>query len=339
LKVFVGEYICGGGCSQQPIEEIPIGMRREGRAMLSAIVEDLSAFAATTVITDPRFGLEFKSNKRVDFDPEKPIWAQWVDAAQGCDAAVLIAPESGGVLAMGVAALRSAGIDVVAGSGDFLRVAGDKLLTAQVMHASGIPHPTYLAQEDQKLLGRFDGATKCVVKPRDGCGTQAIEVFDSFEEAREKLDGGSILQGWVPGRSVSISYLASGANQTFLPAVSQDISDDHCHYTGGCGPLGDKLQRRAAALASQAIAAMPPRARGFVGLDLILGDTPSDDVVIEINARLTTSYVGLRKMIHGNLAARLFDIETGPVRCRASVNSVRWTPSGEVTMHDAPVTA
>ncbi len=60
---------------------------------------------------------------------------------------------------------------------------------------------------------------------------------------------------------------------------------------------------------------MPPTVRGFVGLDLLLGDCVSEDCVIEINPRLTTSYVGLRRMIHGNLAARLFDLETGPVSC------------------------
>ena len=83
---------------------------------------------------------------------------------------------------------------------------------------------------------------------------------------------------------------------------------------------------------------MPPTARGCVGVDLILGDLPSDECGIEINPRLTTPYVGLREMIHGNLAARLFDLETGPVRCRASVESVRWTPDGSVTF-DAPLVA
>ncbi len=80
---------------------------------------------------------------------------------------------------------------------------------------------------------------------------------------------------------------------------------------------------------------MPPTVRGFVGLDLLLGDRPSEDCVIEINPRLTTSYVGLRRMIHGNLAARLFDLETGAVSCCATEDSVRWTPDGQVWINDA----
>jgi hypothetical protein len=40
-------------------------------------------------------------------------------------------------------------------------------------------------------------------------------------------------------------------------------------------------------------------------------------------------------MINGNLAARLFEIETGPVSCCTSVDSVRWTPDGRVWINDA----
>lgn len=303
--------------------------------MLRAVVEDLSAFSETSVVLDDRLGIEIDCNRVVAFDSSLPVWAQWVGAAKDCDAALIIAPESDGLLAKGVAMLRSSGVDVVAGSGDFLRVASDKLLTAQVLHSSGVAHPPYIAVEDERMIGVVAGCERFVVKPRDGCGTQEIKTFKDFREARKTLNKNSVMQGWVPGRSISISLISSGNNQIFLPAVSQEISDSVCEYIGGCGPLNDKAQRRATALAARAIAAMPPTARGFVGLDLVLGDSPSQDYVIEINPRLTTSYVGLREMIHGNLAARLFDIETGPVSCKASVNSVHWTPDGHVRV-DTP---
>ncbi|MCA9136587.1 MAG: ATP-grasp domain-containing protein, partial [Planctomycetales bacterium] len=325
-----GEYFCGGGFADHPVDQLPSELKQEGEAMLRAVVEDLSAFAQTTVILEDRFQISLDCHQQVSFDPQRPLWAQWVAAAKECDSALIIAPESDGELAKGVAMLRSGGVDVVAGSGDFLRVASDKLLTAQVLHSSGVAHPPYIAVGDERMVGVVAGFDRFVVKPRDGCGTQAIETFKDFREARKALSAKTIMQGFVPGQSISVSLITSGNSQTFLPAVSQEISDSLGQYVGGCGPLNNKAQRRATALAARAIAAMPPTARGFVGLDLILGDTPSQDCVIEINPRLTTSYVGLREMIHGNLAARLFDIETGPVSCKASVNSVRWTPDGEV---------
>ncbi|HEV3003063.1 MAG TPA: ATP-grasp domain-containing protein, partial [Pirellulales bacterium] len=46
---------------------------------------------------------------------------------------------------------------------------------------------------------------------------------------------------------------------------------------------------------------------GYLGVDLVLGgpDDGSDDVVIEINPRLTTSYIGLRAACRENLAAAM----------------------------------
>lgn len=334
MKVFVGEYICGGGYADQALDQLPAGMRQEGEAMLRALVEDLSEFSETTVVLEDRFDLSLNCSNQVAFDPDRTLWAQWVDAARGCDAALIIAPENDGLLAKGVAALRSSGVDVIAGSGDFLRVASDKLLTAHLLHVAGVAHPPYIAVGDERMVGVVAGAEKFVVKPRDGSGTQSVETFDDFREARKTLSTNSLMQAWMPGRSISISLISSGNYQTFLPAVSQTISDGQ--YVGGCGPLNDKAQRRATALAARAIAAMPPTARGFVGLDLILGDQQSDDCIIEINPRLTTSYVGLREMINGNLAARFFDIETGAVSCKASVDSVRWTNDGAVLV-DSPI--
>lgn len=335
MRIFVGEYVCGGGLAHVPRESVSPTLRTEGAAMLRALVADLTEVAETVVAVDKRLAPPLEATRTVEVGPEASVWTQWVDAARDCDGALIVAPESDGVLAKGVAMLRAGGVDVIAGSGDFLRVASDKLLTAKRMHSAGVGHPLYLTTSDRRFERRLRGFERYVVKPRDGCGTEEIRLFDSYEEAKGELHDGLILQGWVPGRAVSIALVASGAHQTFLPAVGQNLSEGDCRYAGGRGPLESDDQRRATALASRAIAAMPPTVRGFVGLDLILGERPSEDCVIEINPRLTTSYVGIRKMITGNLTARLFDLETGPVVCNAVVDSVRWTPDGRVWIHDA----
>ncbi|MGI9442508.1 MAG: ATP-grasp domain-containing protein [Rubripirellula sp.] len=336
MRIFVGEYVTGGGLAEQAIDEIPSSLRREGAAMLQSIVSDLAEVAETVVPLDPRFANAFSSNTTdtVDIDRDQSLWGQWVTAAQTCDAALLVAPESDGILAKAVAMLRASGIDVIAGSGDFLRTASDKHLTAKILHTAGVSHPPYMTLTDRRMEQELQRFEKFVVKPRDGCGTQEIRIYDSFETASTDLTEDGILQAWIPGRAISIALIASATQHSFLPAVSQDLSGSHCAYGGGAGPLDDDAQRRATALASRAIVAMPPTARGFVGLDLLLGERPSEDCVIEINPRLTTSYVGLRRMINGNLAARLFDMETGAVSCCTAANSVRWTPDGDVWIND-----
>lgn len=338
MRIFVGEYVCGGGLSHQNIEMIPPCLRQEGAAMLRSIVADLSEFAETVVAIDPReHTLAFDLSTVLKISPTKPLWPQWIAAAATCDAALIVAPESDGVLAKAVAMLRAGGIDVIAGSGDFLRVASDKLATAKTLISAGVAHPPYITLNDRRYAAEVAKHDRFVVKPRDGCGTQQIKIFESFDVARAELEDNLILQPWMPGEAISIAVVASPTDTTFLPAVSQILDDETCEYAGGKGPLDEEAQRRATALAARAISAMPPTVRGFVGLDLLLGSRTSEDRVIEINPRLTTSYVGLRRMIHGNLAARLFDLETGPVSCNAAIDSVRWTPAGQVWINDAVI--
>jgi predicted ATP-grasp superfamily ATP-dependent carboligase len=52
---------------------------------------------------------------------------------------------------------------------------------------------------------------------------------------------------------------------------------------------------------------------GYIGVDLVLGDDEQgrQDTVIEINPRLTTSYVGLRAAASTNLAAGMIAIAEG----------------------------
>jgi hypothetical protein len=50
-----------------------------------------------------------------------------------------------------------------------------------------------------------------------------------------------------------------------------------------------------------------------VGVDLLLGPAAdgTDDVVLEVNPRLTTSYIGLRQGTSSNLAAAMLAIQRG----------------------------
>jgi predicted ATP-grasp superfamily ATP-dependent carboligase len=81
---------------------------------------------------------------------------------------------------------------------------------------------------------------------------------------------------------------------------------------GGELPLSAGLAERASALAERALAAMPVTV-GYVGVDLVLGREPdgSEDAVIEINPRLTTSYVGLRTAATTNLADVMWRVAQG----------------------------
>ncbi|MEX0978077.1 MAG: ATP-grasp domain-containing protein, partial [Pirellulales bacterium] len=83
-------------------------------------------------------------------------------------------------------------------------------------------------------------------------------------------------------------------------------------YQGGSLPLEPSMASRARRLAARAVGSLPGPV-GYLGVDLIMGDDPagSGDVVIEINPRLTTSYVGLRALSRVNLAATMIAVACG----------------------------
>ena len=75
---------------------------------------------------------------------------------------------------------------------------------------------------------------------------------------------------------------------------------------------------------------------GFVGVDLILGADAEgrEDLAIEINPRLTTSYVGLRALLHGNLAGLMLR-HAGASSERVGVASkyrVAYTAAGSISI-------
>ena len=332
--MFAAEFVCGGGFARHALDTVPHSLREEGAAMLRALTCDLAELGDVVVPIDPRIDVNLPRNvQRVPINLAKPLWAQWIKAARQCETAIIVAPEQSGTLAQAVSMLRAGGIEPTMSSGDFLRVASDKWETARAFAVNRVPHPTTFILSTMADADRLS-SPRWVVKPRDGCGTESIEVFDCFDSAAAALTENSILQSWSPGTPVSVGVIVARGEMTVLPVVSQTIESASCTYAGGEGPLSAELQRRATSLASCALAAMPPTAKGYVGLDLILAAQPSDDCVIEVNPRLTTSYVGLRHMIEGNLAARIIGQGNGPIRCCAEQATVRWSPDGRVWVHD-----
>jgi hypothetical protein len=102
-----------------------------------------------------------------------------------------------------------------------------------------------------------------------------------------------------------------------VPCKQRITEDGRLRYRGGELPLAAGLGERAIAVADRALAALPAT-QGYVGLDLVLGRDPEggEDFVIEVNPRLTTSYVGLRAATRSNLAEAMLRVaggDTAPV--------------------------
>ena len=147
-------------------------------------------------------------------------------------------------------------------------------------------------------------------------------------------------QRLVPGRPCSVAVL----NDEVLPAGEQDIRIDgqpgRLSYHGGTVPAADIDAAAVARLVEQVRAAVPGL-RGWWGIDFVIPHDPfppgdpaanRDPVLIEVNPRLTTSYLGYRALARDNLAERLLFPERPFPPIRWKGGTARFTKDGRVTV-------
>jgi predicted ATP-grasp superfamily ATP-dependent carboligase len=320
VRVFLYEYLCGGGRAAHPGAG---SLRAEGLAMLSAVLDDFARVegAETLTLVDADCAAEIGNRSRCRV-PNGPEADGFRELARWADYTLVIAPESDGLLETRCRWTLEAGGRLLGPSVEAVRLAGDKRLLAGHLGDHGIPTPAL-------LHGRNPGVFPVILKPRHGAGSQATFLVRGVDDltaclagARAEGEGAEILlQPFVPGQPASAALLIGPRGHLALPPAAQHMSGDgRFRYQGGTVPLAPDLAGRAADLAARAVATVPGLF-GYVGVDLVLGEASdgSQDQVIEINPRLTTSYVGLRALALTNLAEAMLRMATG-----AEVPNLNW---------------
>jgi predicted ATP-grasp superfamily ATP-dependent carboligase len=339
MRIFVYEYVCGGGLAGQPLPE---SLRREGWAMLTAVLDDFRRCAGVQTITllDCRFSPPAGgwAGTHVDFVEPGAEASLYRKRTRDADFTLVIAPETDGLLYQRCCWTEEAGGRLLGPSPQAVHLAGDKTLLAHVWRQTSIPTPPLLALPESGPTN----ARRVVCKPRRGAGSRGVCLITNLADFMATLrrfgadgaDNGLLLQELAPGMPASVSVLIGRGHCLALPAAAQHLSDDgRFRYQGGCAPWPDALNDRAQKLALRAIAPVDGLS-GYVGVDLVLGDSPdgSSDVAIEINPRLTTSYVGLRVLAKFNLAETMLALALHrrlPER-RYREGLVWWTADGTV---------
>jgi len=310
LRVFVSEYVCGGGW---PGQTIAGSLATEGRAMLCAIVEDLSRIAGVQVTTtwDARLGSPpFRSAQVVQIKAPADELSCFRRLAAECEATLVIAPEFNGILLNRCQIVQESGGRLLGPGSRAVALCADKLRLAVHLREAGIATiPTEL------LCDGLPRQFPAVIKPRDGAGSQDTFLVQNAEEFerlfREQRDIQEtrpfIWQPHVAGRAVSVALLFSPSRrevEILLPAEQRLTSDGRFRYLGGRVPIAlPQAVRTAIQTAALAACRCVPGMRGYVGVDLILPDAaPHEPAIVEINPRLTTSYLGYRALAENNLA-------------------------------------
>jgi hypothetical protein len=229
----------------------------------------------------------------------------------------VIAPEFDGLLEARAHIVKTAGGRLLGPSPRLIALAADKQRMAEHLATAQVPAAFGEVVDAGNLLAAAAAiGYPTVLKPRDGAGSKDVRLIadrTAAEQIHEHHFENRRLERFYPGIAASVAMLC-GPNGFFpFPACRQRLSNDgRFHYLGGSCPLEPALARRAASIAIRAVRSLADPL-GYLGVDLVLGADPNgkDDVVIEINPRLTTSYVGLRAIANGNLAAAMMAIAEG----------------------------
>ncbi|MDE2059247.1 MAG: ATP-grasp domain-containing protein [candidate division NC10 bacterium] len=324
------ESITAGGLGESPV---PPTLLAEGRMMLEALLADLLDLQEhqLAVQVDRRHLPRLRTRPGLQVVDSGHSYAQcFRQMVDGADAVFLIAPETGGRLETMTAMVEGRCKLVLGSSAAGVKVAGNKMRTYRLLKAHGISTPRTLRlrpADDPASIGRELGYP-VVIKPIDGVGCHSVFVAtrpSEFERtiaaAKQKAPGVTLLaQAYIDGVAASVSLLTDGSRSLPLTLNLQEIRGrSRLRYHGGLIPFEHPLRALAFRLVEEVVQAVPGL-KGYVGVDLVLAD--HDAVVIEVNPRITTSYVGVRQVLRQNPAALILDAVAGKLPNAAEIDII-----------------
>lgn len=313
MKILVFEYITGGGLAGQAL---PDKLAAEGRMMLQALLDDLKSLPDLELILplDERcLDFSLPANARVapvgtNVDINRLLSELMLEA----DAVWPVAPETDGLLANIARQVMAFGKTLLLSEPETVAMCGDKLATYRRLRDHGLP-----VVETLPLLGLAESPFPLgVIKPIDGVGCEGNRIIEDsrqFQAAIAGLEdaGRYLIQPMCHGQAASLSCLFERGRSWVLCRNHQQIAVENrqfhlqaCIVNAAAGGLA----------AYQGLADLVARAMpglwGYVGIDLI--ETPGEGaLILEINPRLTTSYVGIKRATGINVAEQTLRLLDG----------------------------
>ncbi len=301
----VFEYITGGGLIN---EALPRDLAAEGDLMLGALANDLLDLSDIELVIPRDFRLavpKFQGDQSrlnvVELNRNGAFEQQWRELLDTCDAVWPIAPETNHILRDLCQSVQDAGKILLNSPAVAVALATSKLATAVLLEEKNIPVvPTRALHQARSLSGG-----PWVLKPDDGVGCGNIRIIRELKELEQidldRLDGEWIIQPLIAGDALSLSLLCRQGEARLLSCNRQQVTMINGGFRlSGCLVNGIRDVSRIFRQLAGRIAGALPQLWGYIGVDLIASaDGP---LVLEINPRLTTSYVGLHRALGINPA-------------------------------------
>jgi tyramine---L-glutamate ligase len=300
MRLLVFEFITGGGLLNQPL---PAGLAREGELILQQLLSDLTEcneVECIEVLRDPRLPA-LTGDRCVTTLCRGDFRLQLAECCQRADFVLPVAPETKGALLELSELIQAQGSILLGSRPAAIRVTTSKWQTCTLLAERGMTVvPTFsMPQVPRERDGLW------VVKPDDGVGGEGCRLINGTTTA---FQANQIIQPLTAGQSASLVLLCHQGRADLYACNLQHVAlDEHgCHLQGiGVNALATEIP--ALETLAAAVAAAIPDLWGWVGVDLILNN--GEPQILEINPRLTTSYVGLRESLQCNPAALLLDLQ------------------------------
>ncbi|WP_188262259.1 ATP-grasp domain-containing protein [Azospirillum tabaci] len=313
MRILVVEFVTGGGMPSETA--IPASLAREGDLMLHALLADLLEVpgAEVTVTRDARLPSLAPPVRSITISNPRESWSLWEDLARQADGVWPVAPETDGVLERFSRMVEDSGCRLFNSGAEAVAVASSKAATAAMLSAAGLPVVPVWRVGTVAADGP-PGNGPWVVKPDDGAGcidTRLIRDHTDWRGWLAEADrSGFVVQPFQSGTPASLSMLCRDGRAWLLTANRQNVSLSNGRFSYGGGVVGGMALSPVLSDLAQGVAAALPGLFGCVGVDVIVG--PDGPTIIEVNPRLTTSSVGVRRATGLNVAAAVLDLAREP---------------------------
>ena len=312
-KIFVCEFITGGGLCA---EALPESLLKEGLLMRNALLQDLSELPYEISTTyDARLVPPVECANCVAVYKNEDVWQIWQTHMQAADAVWLIAPETGGILSRlsqmaEKPKLNSLQGALILGCGlASIEVTSKKMATYLALEAAGIPSiPTYTLENWPRNHQVW------LAKPNDGAGCTDTVCFNNADDLEGWIIANHkqmshVIQPFQQGDAGSISCVMLNGTAQLLSCNSQhiEVKNQVLSYRGGV-VNGMRDYWPQFEFVTNKIAQAMPSLSGYVGIDVIVDG--GKVIVVEINPRLTTAYIGIRESIGANPAELIINTLT-----------------------------
>ena len=325
MQILVYEHVSGGGFAGKPVSPTFLS---EGYAMLRALAADFKAAGhSVATLLDSRLAefnppLEADCVARVTSSLE--LDAAFEASVESAEATLIVAPEIAGVLESFVRKTERLGVASLNCNSSTIYTVANKPMLLEHAKKQGVDVPKSLVVHIHEPISSIAKSVSeklgfpAIFKPMIGFGCSKISIVNDesqVESAVAKMSASSSIETFlaqeiVRGVATSVCIYSDGDEALPVSLNKQNVTlatpASDSSYDGGLVPLDSPpAQKTKAFFVAKKIVESIRGLRGYIGVDIVLKD--GIPILIEVNPRLTTSYVGLRMVSGFNPAQALVD--------------------------------